>query len=55
MADPFANYDAWLEAPYTRAAKEQETFENYCATRNLDTDDEAWEAFLAEEDEGDTF
>lgn len=43
------NYDAWLEAPYQRRAAQEhawEEFEEWCARRNLETDDvdyEAWE------------
>jgi hypothetical protein len=50
-------YDAWLEAPYVRAAAEAEAFLAWCEEYEIDSeasDAEAqWEAYL--EDEEDAF
>jgi hypothetical protein len=43
-----SNFDAWLEAPYTRAAAEEAAYERFCEERNLDFDsieaETAWNA-----------
>lgn len=50
MSDPFARYDAWLEAPYVDRAKQEADFERWCEAEGLTwLDDrgeaEAWERY----------
>lgn len=65
MRDPFANYDAWLEAPYQRACEEQANWERAAEALGLteeefesgeyDADIEEWlesEAWEIEEARG---
>jgi hypothetical protein len=44
-----SSFDAWLEAPYTRAADEEADYERFCEERDLDFDtveaEAAWNAY----------
>ena len=40
MRDPFANYDAWLEAPYQDAIEAADHYYTWCETHDLDPDNE---------------
>lgn len=55
MTDPFANYDAWLEAPYVQRARDEEeqerAFEAYhaeCDERGVTPTDEGFAEWLDE-------
>jgi hypothetical protein len=39
VADPFANYDAWLERPYQDMMDETENFFDWCEDNDIDPDD----------------
>lgn len=39
MRDPFANYDAWLEAPYQDAINDSDDFVEWAEMRGFDLDD----------------
>jgi hypothetical protein len=45
MRDAFANYDAWLEAPYQRAAAEGEAAERFAEANDMPMESQAdWDA-----------
>lgn len=49
MRDPFANYDAWLEAPYQQMVAENDAFVDWAEENGYDLDDPD-DAQRAEED-----
>ena len=40
-ADPFRNYDAWLEAPYQAMYADWDRFSEWCEAEGLDPEDRA--------------
>lgn len=38
MRDPFANYDAWLEAPYQQMMAEADAFYEWCEANDVDSE-----------------
>lgn len=37
--------DAWLEAPYTSRAADQDHYEDWCEREDLDSSEDHWDAF----------
>ena len=42
-----SGFDAWLEAPYVRAAQQADDYERWCDQEGLDPDGDHWDAFEA--------
>jgi hypothetical protein len=51
--DPFANYDAWLEAPIQRMYADEDLFERFCEAEGFDVDDPDARAAFDEQGESD--
>lgn len=53
MADPFAGYDSWLEAPYQQMCAESDAFYDFCEANDIDPEkdgaEQAYQDWLSEQ------